>query len=256
LSQVQSDPKKKMDIVSSRPKAQTPSIVADRNSSSPSSDNKDSLQPNKRVNALLRPRSAPSTPDFHGRKENHVRVRNEIKLPTPPCPWDNSTHLLDREFLQLQLDNRISSYREADWACLPRPRSSRSKTGGSHECDRKTLSMSYSRCRTSKTSGPVVNIHAHRYGYSGIVDKHINEKEDTGIHKKRWNIATKDKDDEERAKPAQAPNKSAKCLCDEFYSMDRQSKKFSGAIIESRAINQDQYWDSCKKSSSVVSNQV
>lgn len=242
-SQVQSDSTRKMDIVSIHPQTQNRTYI------NPSPPNKKySTKSVKHSSSLLRPRSAPSAPDFHGVRENRVRVRSEVKLPTTPCPWDNSTYLLDRDFLQLQLDSKLSAYRQSEWSHILHPDCFHSNLGGSHEMDRKTLMSSYSRCRTSKTSGPVVNIHSHRFGYSGAVEKKINDIESTGIHDKRWNIATKDKDDDERAKPTKSFDKSAKHLFAEFHSMERRSKKVSGTIIESHALIQDQDWDTCKQS--------
>ena len=187
-----------------------------------------------RIEASMRPKSATSLSTTHRNVENHVRVRNAVKLPKEKLsPWDNSTYCLDRELLQIRQDSRISAYRESHWATLPRPLSSHCKKGESHESDRKTLSGSFSRCRASKTSGPVVNIRFYRYGHDPDISRLNDDLNVTGIHNTKWNTMTRQRDEEDRAKPAKGPDKSTEFLFAEFYSDSRHRRKFAGAIVDS-----------------------
>mmetsp|Transcript_9919 Transcript_9919/g.14933 ORF Transcript_9919/g.14933 Transcript_9919/m.14933 type:complete len:309 (-) Transcript_9919:425-1351(-) len=200
-----------------------------------SPDSKKGIKENNANVHSRRPLSAPSrrvTPSGAPPDEHQHRVRRNVELSQASFVWDKSTKCPDREHLTLTQDNEISKSRKDTWGSMSRPPSA-TAAGRSHENDRKTIASSYSRCRTSKTSGPVVNLQSHLVGRSKEVEEHIEDLLDTGIHDVKWNVSTKDKDEEERAKPAIIPSKSSKHLKQVYYSKERtKSRQMRGTIVD------------------------
>lgn len=249
LTQVQNDPQKIMDILSPRahPQIREPPKANEINGGT----HHIGKPRNKIKNSdVLRPHSAPSILDTQRKAENHIRVRNMVKPYAPNSRnWDSSTYCLDRDQLQIEQDKKILSFRKSRHIVASKPPYNTSKIGASHEGDRKTLSCSFSRCRVSKTSGNIINIHSHRCGYGAAIEKHVDELNDTGIHECKWNITTRERDEEERAKPLASSDKSADFLRDEFYSHDRRLKRYPGVIVKTKAhVSTDEEWDATQNS--------
>jgi hypothetical protein len=181
------------------------------------------------------------------------RVRKAVLLPPDNTPWDNSTSNLDRGFLLILQDNEISKFRQEVWES---PRNTRPETahiGPSHEHDRKTISTSYSRCRDARTSGPILNISSHHVGFAQKTAERISDKTTTGIHGSRWNVSTKDRDEEPRAKPEiPSDSKSSIKLHETFYSTDVWRDISSRGVIKTQSSSSspqqiNSTWDDVKK---------
>jgi hypothetical protein len=199
-------------------------------SASPPIDNRES--PHK--SHSLRPTSAPN----HRPKSSEFphRVRKAMVRNPDHAPWDNSTYNVDREHLLILQDNKISKYRDTIVSGEPPSLSSTPQTikaGATHEDDRKTITSSYSRCRDARTSGPILNVESHHIGFTQKTLERVRESTSTGIHGTQWNVSTKDRDDEPRAKPnLSIDSKSSEKFHEVFYSSDvRRAVTSRGVIV-------------------------
>mmetsp|Transcript_22401 Transcript_22401/g.23075 ORF Transcript_22401/g.23075 Transcript_22401/m.23075 type:complete len:330 (+) Transcript_22401:79-1068(+) len=211
---------------------------------------------NTNTNTLITPRSPigekqkrPTTAPSQRPKsvDNYHRVRHAFQKSEEQPPWNNSTTAVDRDRSIIIQDNEISKYRQNAWGYSTPPKLLSPTTGPSHESDRKTLSTSYSRCRDARTSGPILNISTHYVGYAQQTMQRINENTNTGIHNIRWNVSTKDRDEEPRAKPnISIDQMSSEKLFDTFYSNDVLKEVSSRGIIkqnESKHQGINKTWD-------------
>jgi hypothetical protein len=183
------------------------------------------------------------------------RVRKAVIHPPDHAPWNNSTSNLDREFLLILQDNEISKFRQEVWESPPNnnPRPQTTNLGPSYEYDRKTISTSYSRCRDAKTSGPILNIASHHVGFAQKTVERISKKTSTGIHGSKWNVSTKDRDEDPRAKPEMpSDSKSSSKLHETFYSSDVWKDITSRGVIKAQSSSSfphkiNHTWDDVKK---------
>lgn len=151
------------------------------------------------------------TPLRHATAENAVfavptRIRKP-KLPwEDPNKWNSSTTVGNRDELSLLMDNKISKFRKSEWAkeqATPAP----CFEGPNNVSGRKTIHSSYSRHRNARTSGPVLNLD---------IDLALAQipapPTPRPLQENRWNVQTKDRDDEPRAKPNMPPSKDSESL--------------------------------------------
>lgn len=202
---------------------------------------------------LKRPTTAPSQRPKSA--DVSQRVRRAFQKPQDQAPWNNSTTPSDRDMMTILQDNEISKYRQNAWGPSTPPKPSSPAAGPLYESDRKTLSTSYSRCRDSRTSGAILNISTHHVGYAQHTMQRIQETSNTGIHHTRWNVSTKDCDEQPRAKPnIPFDQMSSETLFNTFYSNDVLKEISSRGVIKSGSKNQsstttatEKTWDDVTK---------
>jgi hypothetical protein len=158
------------------------------------------------------------------------RVRQPVVKPPDHAPWDNSTYNVDREHLLVIQDNEVSKFRDRiAWSASP---PEILKIGPTHEENRKTISTSYSRCRDPRTSGPILNVESHHVGFKQKTIQRIHAHTATGIHENQWNVSTKDRDEEPRAKPElSSDSKSSDRFHEVFYSSEVRKELTSRGVI-------------------------
>lgn len=222
----------------------SPQKVSNNQYVSPVNEKSSMHSPEKKI---PRPTSAPIQ---RPKSANPQRVRKAIIKPTDNVPWDSSTGKIDRDYLMLLQDNEISKFRQAAWDPPVSARPTTANIGPSHEYDRKTITSSYSRCREARTSGPILNIASHHVGYAQKTAERISEITSTGIHDSRWNVSTKDRDEEPRARPdIPIDSKSSNRFHETFYSTDVWRAISSRGVIKSQqsVANTTKTWDDIKK---------
>lgn len=233
-------PKKPISPQKQSPKNTNNQYLSSTNERSPPSS------PKKKIS---RPTSAPSQRPKSA--EVPQRVRKAATKPADTVPWNSSTGNVDREYLLLLQDNEISKFRQAAWDIPISARPTTANIGASHENDRKTITTSYSRCREARTSGPILNISSHHVGYAQKTAERISEITSTGIHDTRWNVSTKDRDEEPRARP-EIPfdSKSSYRFHETFYSQDAWRNISSRGVMtpsQQSPMTINKTWDDIKK---------
>jgi hypothetical protein len=214
-------------------------VPADKNPN-PSNNIKPPSNPNPSHNVKpsrsSRPSSAPQ-----------IRVRQTVQKPPDPPQWDKSTYYLDREYLTIVQDNKISKYRKSEWGSIAHPPSC-SLGGADNQSDRRTISSSYSRNRPCKTSGPALNHEANHVGFNKNLMERVEAADGTGIHLSKWNVSTKDFDEPQRAKPLEIPDKmSSQHLMGEYYAHDQlEVLHHQGEIVQTQRAIPREGWDITK----------
>lgn len=199
-------------------------------------------------------------PSSHGKKNNKPPPENgnqilsprkvEIRSPTltipkrqsnrnassPTIPWDATAVCNDLNELNMIMDNNISLFRKESWAKEQHPVNPDFE-GSSKSSQRKTLHSSYSRHRCANTSGPVLNLD---------IDLNLAEipgpRPSPDFQKQRWNIQTKDNDDEPRARPESRVGKDSESFHRTFRKSRPLSASFVHTIISESTINQNTEW--------------
>ena len=143
-----------------------------------------------------------------------TRVRKELILTDVAVPWNSSCNPPDRDELRVRQDMAKSlrlQKKAKEKNAGVRPRS------GSHRYHPKSLPQSYSRARYCKTNGPILNLPLYE------IRRDIHPPPRT-IHNERWNLQTKDKDDDERAKPSGGLDMSVEAMYHKRNSYHRKDR--------------------------------
>ena len=187
------------------------------------------VTPNKRIITFgEEPRFASTSFNQNLKNETPIpianRVRKELILQDVAIPWDRSCNPPDRDSLRLAADMAKNLRKQK--ARKERNIGVRPMTAPvPHQ---KTLPTSYSRNRNSKTSGPILNLPYKELRPCPPVE--------TTIHEKRWNVQTKDRDDEERAKPEKpADTTSLHAMYAKENAYYRRNRPTTGGIINKTA---------------------
>lgn len=154
---------------------------------------------NKQSPELQKHVQASQTPRI--RKPRHAQVEEN--------KWDFTLNCPDRDELILKQDNEISKFRKDGWRkeqLSPRGEF----LGPKNEEIRKRVDFN-SRFRIAKTSGPVAN---------NIFPVHLPDED-----KIRWNVMSKDIDDESRARPDLPSMKDSKSFHEHFRSKEKYAEK-------------------------------
>mmetsp|Transcript_20266 Transcript_20266/g.34165 ORF Transcript_20266/g.34165 Transcript_20266/m.34165 type:complete len:315 (+) Transcript_20266:106-1050(+) len=149
-----------------------------------------------------------------------TRVRKEIVHQDVEIPWNRSCNppnrdtLLVEEYMKKNLrDQKIQMTQNTGL----RPRSAPA-------AHKKTLPDSYARNRNSKTNGPILNL-----PYSEL--RRNAPPKERNIHERRWNCQTKDRDDEERAKPENGKDTSLHAMYTKENCFYRRNRPVTGGAI-------------------------
>jgi hypothetical protein len=148
-----------------------------------------------------------------------TRVRKELVMREVEVPWQFSGICADRDHLRIQEDMAKNLRRQK--AAIAKNTAVRpgSAPAVAHS---KTLPQSFSRNRNSRTNGPILNLPYTTLRRSAAPVK--------TIHAARWNVQTKDRDDEERAKPEGGKDLSLDAMYDDtqhhaYYRRHRDAHK-------------------------------
>lgn len=149
-----------------------------------------------------------------------TRVRKEVIHQDVEIPWNRSCNPPDRQALLVEeymkknlRDQKLQMTQNTGL----RPRSAPAP-------HKKTLPDSYARNRNSKTNGPILNL-----PYSEL--RRNAPPMVRNIHEKRWNIQTKDRDDEERAKPENGKDTSLHAMYTKTNCFYRRNRPVTGGAI-------------------------
>jgi hypothetical protein len=197
------------DTVISRPKSANPitfqeTSMTDRNVNTPFLKSKQTSFSNS-----TRPVSAPKR-----RPPMLYYAQDELK---PFQSWGK----IDREEAYLIQDNNISIFRKSEWGKSARPPDLTENVLGPDNCDyRKTIRSSTCRTRFSKTSGPITNLKQYKprpvYYPPAIYRDDIPPDPIKFPERKRWELSTQVREDDERAKPIDRHDMSSD-LFHEYY---------------------------------------
>lgn len=150
-----------------------------------------------------------------------TRVRKEVVHQDVEIPWNRSCNppnrhtLLVEEYMKKNLrDQKVLMTKQNNGL---RPRSAPA-------AHKKTLPQSYARNRNSKTNGPILNL-----PYSEL--RRNAPPKETNIHERRWNIQTKDRDEEERAKPEKGKDTSLHAMYTKENCYYRRNRPVTGGAI-------------------------
>lgn len=148
-----------------------------------------------------------------GKIEIHRNVRQFFPFPIPPPPpnplWELGTHPPNRDMLNIDLDNEISSRRKLEFhqQAPPMLSSSRPKSSGGYSSQRNRSKPS--------TNGPIVN-------YSKSVAAALTETSVIHSGKRavsgKWTTKTTTIDVDERAKPQGRPSKDRESFREQYNS--------------------------------------
>lgn len=149
-----------------------------------------------------------------------TRVRKELILKEVAVPWNSSCNPPDRETLRVQED-MAKNLRQQKKA-ISQNRGVR--PGSAPAGHKKTIPDSFSRNRNSRTSGPILNLPYRELRRNcPPIEKNI--------HDKRWNIQTKDRDDDERAKPEGGQDTSLHAMYMKENAYYRRNRPTTGGAI-------------------------
>lgn len=123
-----------------------------------------------------------------------TRVRKELILQDAVVPWDRSCNPPNRQ--TLMVEESMAKNLRAKKHLMTQNRGIRPVSAPVGH--KKTIPESFARNRNSKTNGAILNL---PYSELRRRDAPADCGSDSGIHEKRWNIQTKDRDDDERARP-------------------------------------------------------
>jgi hypothetical protein len=153
-----------------------------------------------------------------------TRVRKELVYQDTAIPWNRSCNPPDRDDLRVKEDmaknlrykQKMATSQNTGGLVL-RPRSA----PAGHK---KTIPDSFSRNRNSRTSGPILNL-PYSELRRNVLPVEVN------IHDKRWNCQTKDRDDDERAKPEGGKDTSLHAMYLKENAYYRRNRPRTGGAI-------------------------
>jgi hypothetical protein len=126
-----------------------------------------------------------------------TRVRKELVIEEIAIPWDRSCNPPDRR--KLLVEETMAKHLREQKVLLAKNQGVRPGSAPSGRGHKKSIPESFARNRNSKTNGAILNL-----PYSEL-RPHASPVT-WNIHEKLWNCQTKDKDDEERARPEKMKN--------------------------------------------------
>ena len=149
-----------------------------------------------------------------------IRVRKELVLQEVATPWNSSCNPPNRDTLRVHEDMAKNLRRQK--VAISQNRGVR--PGSAPSGHKKTIPDSFSRNRNSRTSGPILNL-----PYSEL--RRNCPPVEKNIHDKRWNIQTKDRDDDERAKPEGGKDTSLHAMYSKENAYYRRNRPMTGGAI-------------------------
>lgn len=151
-----------------------------------------------------------------------TRVRKELVLQDEVIPWNRGCIPPNRDDLRVNEDMAKNLRRQKDAIAKHTKMRPGSAPAGGHK--QKTIPHSFSRNRNSKCSGPILNL-----PYTEL-RRHVSPPKKS-IHDKRWNIQTKDRDDEERARPQGGRDVSLHAMYLKENAYYRRNRPTTGGAI-------------------------
>ena len=149
-----------------------------------------------------------------------TRVRKELVFEDVAIPWNRSCNPPNRQ--ALLVEELMKKNLRDQKSCIAHNVGARPRSAPAGH--KKTLPESYARNRNSKTNGAILNL-----PYAEL--RRNAPKVERNIHEKRWNIQTKDRDDDERARPENGKDTSLHAMYSKENAYYRRNRPVTGGAI-------------------------